>query len=169
MDANNRTSGTTIVRYWGIPDALWERIVALLPPRKAHPLGCHRPRVEDRKAMDAIFFVLRTGCQWNALNATDLCSSSSAHRRFQEWTQAGVFERLWALGLEEYDELLEIQWAYQAMDGALSKAPLGGKSDGAQSDRPRQDGDEAQCAGRRPWGAPGHRRRRRQPQRSSLG
>jgi transposase len=168
MNANNRTSGTTIVRSWGIPDALWVRIEALLPPRKPHPLGCHRPRVDDRKAMDAIFFVLRTGCQWNALNATDLCSSSSAHRRFQEWTEAAVFERLWALGLEEYDELQQIEWAYQAMDGALSKAPLGGKSDGAQSDRPRQAGHQAQPASRRPWGAPGRRRRGRQSQRPSV-
>lgn len=167
MDASNRTSGATDVRYWGMPDALWERIVPLLPPRKPHPLGCHRPRVDDRKAMDAIFFVLRTGCQWNALNATDLCSSSSAHRRFQEWTAAGVFERLWGLGLEAYDELQESAWAYQAMDGALSKAPLGGKSDGTQSDRPGQDGDQAQPAGGRPWGAAGHHRRRRQPQRPS--
>ena len=39
------------------PDAWWERIVPLLPPRKLHTLGCHRPRVEDRKAMDAMFFV----------------------------------------------------------------------------------------------------------------
>jgi transposase len=39
----------------------------LLPPRPEHPLGCHNPRVPDRAAMDAIFFVLRTGCQWNAL------------------------------------------------------------------------------------------------------
>src|ERR1051325_9177166 len=100
---------------WRIPDALWERIVPLLPPRKSHPLGCHRPRVDDRRAMDAIFFVLRTGCQWNALRATGICSSSSAHRRFQEWTAAGVFEQLWALGLQEYDELRQIEWAYQAM------------------------------------------------------
>jgi hypothetical protein len=28
--------------------------------------------------------VLRTGCQWNALNKIKICSSSSAHRRFQE-------------------------------------------------------------------------------------
>jgi transposase len=35
----------------------------LLPPRPKHPLGCHNPRVPDRSAMDAIFFVLRTGCQ----------------------------------------------------------------------------------------------------------
>ena len=26
-----------------------------------------RPRMDDRKAMSAIFYVLRTGCQWNAL------------------------------------------------------------------------------------------------------
>ncbi len=80
---------------WRIPDLLWERIVALLPPRPLHPLGCHNPRVEDRKAMDAIFFLLRTGCQWGALDATGICSHSSAHRRYQEWTAAGVFVTLW--------------------------------------------------------------------------
>jgi len=88
---------------WRLPDELWERIVPLLPPRKPHPLGCHRPRVEDRQAMDAIFFVLRTGCQWNALHATGICSSSSAHRRFHEWTAAGVFLALWESGLMAYD------------------------------------------------------------------
>jgi transposase len=88
---------------WRLPDELWERIVPLLPPRKPHPLGCHRPRVEDRQAMDAIFFVRRTGCQWNALHATGICSSSSAHRRFHEWTAAGVFLALWESGLMAYE------------------------------------------------------------------
>jgi transposase len=41
--------------------------------------------------MQAIFFVLRTGCQWRALDATGLCAHSAAHRRFQEWVTAGVF------------------------------------------------------------------------------
>jgi transposase len=41
--------------------------------------------------MDAMFFVLRTRCQWNALRETGICPSRSAHRRFQEWTAAGVF------------------------------------------------------------------------------
>ena len=62
---------------WRIPDALWERMVPLLPPRPHHPLGCHNPRVPDRAAMDAIFFVLRTGSQWGALSATGICSKSS--------------------------------------------------------------------------------------------
>src|SRR6478752_3932729 len=115
---------------WRIPDLLWERIEPLLPARPPHPLGCHNPRVPDRKAMDAIFFVLRTGCHWNALNATGICSSSSAHRRFQEWTSAGVFVTLWARGLEEYDALKGLDWSWLAMDGAMTKAPLGGERTG---------------------------------------
>jgi transposase len=82
-----------------LPDALWAKMQRLLPARPEHPLGCHNPRVPDRAAMDAIFFVLRTGCQWNALRETTICSSSSAHRRFQEWVTAGVFAAFWRKGL----------------------------------------------------------------------
>jgi transposase len=115
---------------WRIPDALWGRIVPLLPPRPHHPLGCHNPRIDDRRARDAIFFVLRTGCQWGALDATGICSHSSAHRRFQEWAAAGVFVNLWATGLQEYDELKGLDWEWLAMDGARTKAPLGGERTG---------------------------------------
>ena len=113
-----------------MPHELWEKVKPFLPPGKLHPLGCHRPRVDDRKAMDAVFYRLRTGCQWKALDATGICSSSSAHRRFQEWTQAGVFKRLWAQGLLDYDELKGLEWEWQAMDGAMTKAPLGQEQTG---------------------------------------
>src|ERR1051326_2516119 len=105
------------VNAYRISDELWAKIEPLLPPSvgKPHPLGCHRPRVPNRQAMQGIFFVLRTGCQWNALNATGICSSSSAHRRFQEWRAAGVFEKLWALGWEAYDETKGLDWSWQAM------------------------------------------------------
>src|SRR5262249_44758720 len=117
-------------RDWRIPDEIWEHSVPLLPPRKPHPLGCHRPPVDDRQAMDAIFFVLRTGCPWNALNETGICSSSAAHRRCQEWVEADVLVALWEQGLVEYDALQGIDWAWLAMDGAMTKAPLGGKKVG---------------------------------------
>src|SRR4051794_14820215 len=112
---------------WRLPDELWARMEPLLPPRPRHPLGCHNPRVPDRKAMDAIFFVLRTGCHWNALNVTGICSSSSAHRRFQEWTAAGAFVTLWAQGLGEHDALKGLGWEWLSMAGAMSKARLGGE------------------------------------------
>lgn len=134
---------------WRIPDVLWARIEPLLPPRKPHPLGCHNPRVEDRAAMDAIFFRLRTGCQWNALSATGICSSSSAHRRFQEWSEAGVFLKLWQVGLAEYDALQGIDWAWLSMDGAMTKAPLGGEKGRTEPDGSGQEGHEAERAQRR--------------------
>jgi transposase len=116
---------------WRMPDWLWKRIEPLLPERPAHPLGCHNPRVPDRDAMDAILLVLRTGMQWNALNATGICSSSSAHRRFQEWVEAGVFHEVWRQGLLEYDSVVGIDWAWLAADGAMGKASLGGDATGA--------------------------------------
>ena len=115
---------------WGLPDALWAKMKRLLPERPKHPLGCHNPRVPDRAAMDAIFFVLRTGCQWNALRETTICSSSSAHRRFQEWVAAGVFAAFWRQGLLAYDAVQGIDWDWLALDGAMGKAPLGREKTG---------------------------------------
>jgi transposase len=135
----------------------------VMVPKVPHPLGCHNPRVDDRRAMDAIFFRLRTGCQWNALSATGLCSSSSAHRRFQEWTAAGVFRELWRRGLTEYDTLKGIDWSWLAADGAMTKAPLGGENHGAEPHGPRQAGDEAQRAHGGARGANRPRGRRREP------
>jgi transposase len=115
---------------WRIPDTLWWQLEPLIPGGKAHPLGCHNPRVPNRAAMNAILFVLRTGCQWNALNATGICSSSSAHRRLLEWTAAGVFERAWVKALSAYDEFVGVDWSWLSMDGAMTKAPLGGEKTG---------------------------------------
>lgn len=113
---------------WRIPDKLWEQIEPLLPiPLDNHPLGCHRKRVPNRDAMNGILFVLRTGCQWNSLNGTGICTSSSAHRRFQEWAEAKVFLKFWEKGLLKYDLLKGIDWSWLSMDGAVTKAPLGGE------------------------------------------
>jgi len=113
---------------WKISDEMWKKIEPLLPrPPNTHPRGGGRKRVPYRRVMDAILFVLRTGCQWNALNATGICSSSTAHARFQEWAEAGVFLKMWRQGLLEYDKLHGLDWKWQSMDGAMTKAPLGGE------------------------------------------
>jgi transposase len=97
---------------WQLSDSLWNEIKPLLPPRKPHPLGCHNPRVPDKNAMEAILFVLRTGCQWNSLDASGICSCSSAYRRFREWLAAGVFKKFWDQELIKYDELRGIEWSF---------------------------------------------------------
>jgi len=80
--------------------------------------------------MDAIFFVLRTGCPWKALDATIFCPGSTAHDRFQEYVRAGVFFEMWKAGPLVYDCLKGIDWSWLAMDGCMTKMPLGGKRRG---------------------------------------
>lgn len=115
---------------WRMPDWLWAKIEPLLPPAPPHPLGCHRRGVPKRQVLDAILLVLRTGMQWNALDATGISSSSTAHRRFQEWVRAGVFHEIWRQGLLDYDAFVGIDWEWLAADGAQTKAPLGGPKTG---------------------------------------
>jgi len=124
--ANNKT--TTGFR---ISEELWAILQRVLPEHvNTHRFGGGRPRVADRKCADAIFYVLRTGCQWKALDLTELCPGSTAHDRYQEWVEADVFLKLWQAGVEQFDELKGIDWAWLSMDGAMTKAPLGGDKTG---------------------------------------
>src|SRR3954463_4317934 len=115
--------------------------VPRLRPRRGNRRGAQNPRVPDRAAMDGIFFVLRTGSQWGALDATGICSKSSAHRRFTEWVEAGVFHGLWRLGLVAAAGVAGIDWEWLSADGAMTKAPLGGEKTRPQPDGSGQAGD----------------------------
>lgn len=137
---NNRT--TTGFR---VSDALWAVLAPLLPARvNTHRFGGGRPRVPDRRCADAIFYVLRTGCQWEALNQTELCAKSTAYDRFRAWVAADVFLHLWQAGVAQFDELTGIDWAWLSMDGAMTKAPLGGEKNRPESHGPRQRWRQAQ-------------------------
>ena len=122
-----------VAATYQIPDELWDRIKVLLPPPKRKKKS-GRPRMDDRLAANAIFYVLRTGCQWKALPRS-LGASSTVHDRFQEWRRAKVFQRLWVEGLVEYDAVKKLDWKWQVMDGAITKAPLGGKKHRPQPNR----------------------------------
>ena len=110
------------------PRELWETFQKLLPPPKPKPKG-GRPRKLDEKIFTAIFYILRTGIQWKALPRT-LGASSTVHDRFQEWESQDLFLKLWAKGLHQYDELKGLDWEWQSMDGAMTKAPLGRENTG---------------------------------------
>ena len=136
------TTETTKTQYadvasWELADSLWERIEPLLPKPKSRYRGRGaarrhiggRPAADRRTVITGILYVLRTGCQLNALPLV-YGSGKTVHRYFQRWVRAGVFKRLWQAGLSEYDDLKGITWQWQAADGAMSKAPLGGEKTG---------------------------------------
>jgi hypothetical protein len=80
-----------------------------------------------------------------------MCKHSSAHRRFTEWAEAGVFEKLWQKGLVKYNALKGIDWRWLSMDGAMTKSPLGGEKKRQKPYRQGKTGNQKE---------PSHRRRR---------
>ena len=149
-----------IDRKWRIPDKLWQELEPLLPKYEASPKG-GRPRLPLRQVADGIFYVLRTGCQWKAAPG-EFGSGSTLHAYFQEWTQGGLFHRLWKRCLRRYDKLKGIAWRWQSLDGAMTKAPLGGEKNREKPDRSRQARRETVLVDRREGRAFGGGRCRRQ-------
>ncbi len=123
---------------WEVSDELWERVRPLIPARPAHPKG-GRPAADDRQMFAAIVYVLRTGIQWNAL-PRELGASSTVYDRFRLWESQGVFERLWAAGLEAFEEVEGLDWTWQSLDGTQIKAPFGGGATGANPVERRKRG-----------------------------
>lgn len=111
---------------WLMPDAMWEAIEPIVAERIAprpRKNGAGRPRADRRKLMNAIFYRLRTGCQWKAIPRC-VAPGSTAHDFHQVCVEHGVFEELWRRGLKCYDAGKGIQWQWQCMDGSMTKAPL---------------------------------------------
>ena len=140
-------------KFHQIPEALWERIDLVVPIYNRSCKG-GRPRLSMRNVAGGILYVLWTGCQWKAM-PSQFGSGSAIHAYFQEWVALGVFEELWRLALEEYDELRGIDWKWQSVDGAMTKSPLGGEKNREKPDRSRQIGRQAIGARRRAWRATG--------------
>jgi putative transposase len=73
-----------------VTDAQWALIERHLPP--VRPGG--RPRKTDlRDVADAIFYILRTGCQWRYL-PKDFPPKSTAWRYFDQWRQDGTLDEI---------------------------------------------------------------------------
>jgi putative transposase len=109
---------------WRVPDKLWARIEPILN-RRDPPKPTGRKRIDQRAALDAIIYRMRTGCQWNHL-PKEFPDDSSVHRTFQRWVSRGVLERIWATLVEDCKELGGVTWEWQATDTAMGKARSGG-------------------------------------------
>src|SRR5829696_3815478 len=119
-----------------VPDALWALIAPLLPERPARPKG-GRPPLDDRKALEGIVFVLRTGIPWASLpQELGFGSGMTCWRRLRDWqagSSSGSTARCWTA------------WAGRTRStsaAARSTAPRsrrkGGRVRRPEPDRPRQ-------------------------------
>src|SRR5665213_28458 len=73
-----------------LSDSEWALIEPAIPPAKR---GGRRREVNVREVLNAICYVLSTGCQWQAL-PKDLPPKSTAHSYFMLWEWDGTLERI---------------------------------------------------------------------------
>jgi len=123
------------VDYFRLARPLWRKLKKCLPKKKSKKASNKRggrPRASDRAAINGIWYVLWTGCQWKAVHRDWFgVSSSVIHERFQKWTRMGIFEKLMKKMVEYYaKERAGIGWRWQSMDSKSCAAPLGGSQTG---------------------------------------
>ena len=116
--------GKPLPTIWDVPDDLWERIEPVMleldPPKSKG-----RNRVDQRKMLEGIIFRLRSGCQWNHL-PKELGDDSTIHRTFQRWVGCGALEGIWAVLIEECQELGGVNWEWQSADCSMGKGAFWG-------------------------------------------
>jgi putative transposase len=121
-----RPDWNAMATIWTVSDELWGVIAPILAELDP-PQATGRPRVDAQRTLEAIIFRLRSGCQWNQLPER-FPDDSSVHRTFQRWVRLGVFARIWSTLVASCAELGGVDWEWQAVDGAMGKARLGGTS-----------------------------------------
>ena len=113
-----------------ILEPLREEFLALVPPHfDDHPLGCHRPRIDDAVVFDKIVEVLVFGGGYERI-ADDTCSATTMRRRRDEWIRLGIWERLKLACLDAYDQMIGLDLTVLAVDGCTTKAVCGGECAG---------------------------------------
>lgn len=114
-----------------MPDDLWGRIEPLLPVGQRRPRHPGRLPLDDRRCLQGILFVLRTGIRWEWLpQELGFGSGMTCWRRLRDWHEAGVWDHLHQVLLTELHRAGKLDWYRVVIDGSYHQARRGGPKPG---------------------------------------
>ena len=97
---------TSKTKSWEVSDKFWSFVKPLIPKSKREKTkdykrkkGGGRKLIDPRKVFSGIVYVLRTGCQWNALPKELFGSPTSVYTYFRKWGDEGFFSNYGKLDL----------------------------------------------------------------------
>jgi len=99
---------------------------ALAPETKETPPG-GRPPADDRKVLEGILWILRSGARWCDL-PVEFPSPSTCWRRLRDWEEQEVWLEIWRTFLSELNERQQLKWSESFMDGSFAPAKKGRRS-----------------------------------------
>ncbi len=111
-----------------VDDRLWELIEPLLPVKKRRFRYPGRKPLDTRAALTGILFVLRSGIPWEDLPREMGCGSGmTCWRRLRDWQQAGVWDDIQRLLLNQLREADQIDFSRALVDSSSIRAVFGGR------------------------------------------
>ena len=110
-----------------VPDAFWEIAEPLVPEFDPRRQGGGIAPLDKRSVFTAIVYVLTSGCAWRHLPAEFGVSVPTAHRRFTQWTKAGVFGKIHRAVLDRLGAAGELDWSSAILDAAGVRAKRGAR------------------------------------------
>lgn len=90
-----------------LTDEEWAIIEPLLPSRTKKQGGRPRDQETDRRILNGIFFVLRTGCPWRDLPER-YGPYTTVYNRFNRWAKQGVWIRVFEALAEQSPQSLQL-------------------------------------------------------------
>ena len=115
----------------GLTTHQWHAIRVHLPPPQVSPRG-GRPRLNDRRCLEGILWILWTGAQWSELPRR-YGSPSTCWRRLKEWEETGVLLQLWRAFLAQLNDQQKLRWDECFADGSFIPAKKGERGSGKPS------------------------------------
>ena len=104
-----------------ITDEQWAVVQEHLPERTSNR---GRPRQDDRAILNGILWVMRTGAPWGDM-PDRYPPYQTCHRRFQEWVENGIFERILRSLITDLKERGELDLTECFIDGTFVIAKKG--------------------------------------------
>jgi transposase len=105
-----------------ITDEQWAVLEPLIPAPRRDSRG--RKRQPDRPLLNGIFWILRSGANWEDL-PNRYPPYQSCHRRFQEWSRNGTFERILQALAQDMEARGQLKLEECFIDGTFASAKKG--------------------------------------------
>ena len=106
-----------------LSEGQWAKIAPLLPRYRPSAKG-GRPRADDRRCLEGILWVLRTGARWRDL-PDRYPSPVTCWRRLGEWQRQEVWLTIWRAFLSELDARRKLDWSEAFLDASFAPAKKG--------------------------------------------
>src|ERR1700693_5922241 len=113
-----------------LTEAQWKKI-APSPPKPPQHRKAGRPWIQNRRVLEGILWILRSGARWQDL-PEKFPHPSTCWRRLRDWEERGVWLNIWRTFLSELNQRQQLKWSESFLDGSFAPAKKGA----AESEKP---------------------------------